>query len=119
MKSFSIFYVTLVGGVRKSLFTFVRHSWTLLGPLWSFFPFWALLGSFGPFLGPFVMKNLFEMFRHYYITIVGVVVRKSLFIFIRPWVGPLLELFAHFGPFWPFFCLLWALFGPICYEEPF
>ena len=85
LKSFSIFYVTLVGGVRKSLFTFVRHSWTLFGPFKAIFyyfgPFWALLGPFWALL-------LWRAFLKCFGIIVGVGVRKSLFIFVRPWVGP-------------------------------
>ena len=52
LKSLSVFYITLVDGVRKSRFISVRNSWAILGPCGHFGPFWALLGPFCLF-GPF------------------------------------------------------------------
>ena len=70
-KVFSIFYITLVGGVRKLLFISVRHSWTLLGPFAILSHVGPFLASFGPFLGYFVMQSPFEKFQHFYIHISG------------------------------------------------
>ena len=76
----AFFAFTLFGGIRKSLFISVRHSWTPLGHFCHFWVFWALLASFGPFLGPFVIKSPFEQFKQSFKFTLDEGVRKSLFI---------------------------------------
>ena len=111
-KKFQHFHSTLVGGVKKSLFTSVRHSLALLVIFGHFLPFWALLGPFwalsGPFLGTFVMKSPCEKFQHFFDSHSSAGSGNH-YSSLLDTLGPCWAILGHFGPFSALLDNFWAL----------